>query len=79
MKKRNMHKLISNFLLVNAMYFVLINKDTMPMKSYKTIFCPNHFSEDKFALILSVRNSSKMRHDSPRNPKAPNMNFSKGI
>lgn len=49
-----MHKLISNFLLVNAMYFVLINKDTMPMKSYKTIFSPYHVSEDKFALTLNV-------------------------
>lgn len=54
-----MHKLISNFLLVNAMYFVLINKDTMPMKAYKTISFAHHASEDKFALILSFRNSSK--------------------
>lgn len=53
-KKRNMHELISNFLLVNAMYFVLISKDTMPMKSYKIILFPNHVSEDKFALVLSV-------------------------
>lgn len=49
-----MHELISNFLLVNAMYYVLISKDTMPMKSYKTIFFPNHVSENKFALVLSV-------------------------
>lgn len=53
-KKINMHKLISNFLLVNAMYLMLINKDTMPMESYKTVFFPYHVSEDKFTLILSV-------------------------
>lgn len=76
-KKRNMHKLISNFFLVNAEYFVLTRHNAHEI--LQNHFFPYHVSEDKFALILSVRNSSKMRHDSPRNPKAPNMNFSKGI